>query len=118
MKTSIPRRWVNAAMVFVQERIVSRHARDTQQSRETIYRDARHVSRELQDGQRLREELERRNQELDAEVARLRKLSETSPFEDPDKVAQFAALAQAEGVSLAVARRLLTILQTKPARRR
>jgi len=112
-----PRRLVNAAMVFVQQRCVSRHARDTQQSRETIYRDCRSVSRELQEGQHLRDELERRNQELEAENARLRKLTQSSPFEDPDKVAQFAAMAQAEGVSLPVARRLLTILQARSRRR-
>src|SRR5947208_2384816 len=109
MVASIPRQLVNAAVVFVQQRSVSRHARETRQSRETIYRDARRVSRELEGGPRLREELERRNQELETEIARLRKLAATNPFEDPDKVAQFAATAQAEGVSLPVARRLLTI---------
>lgn len=118
MATSYPRRLVNAAMVFVQQRGVSRYARETEQSRETIYRDYRRVSRELEQGQQLREELERRNQELAAENARLQKLIEVNPFEDPDKVAQFAAMAQAEGVSLAVGRRLLTILQAKSARRR
>jgi hypothetical protein len=118
MATSFPRRWVNAAVVFIQDRAVSRHARQTQQSRETIYRDFRRVSRELEEGRQLRQELERRTQELEAENARLRKLAATNPFEDPDKVAQFAALAQAEGVSIPVARRLLTILQAKPARRR
>lgn len=117
MVTSFPRRWVNAATVFVQDRIVSRHARETHQSRETIYRDARHVSRELEEGQQLRMELQRRTQELEAENARLRKLAGVNPFEDPDKVAQFAALAQAEGVSLPVARRLLTILQASGRRR-
>jgi septal ring factor EnvC (AmiA/AmiB activator) len=117
MVTSFPRRWVNAAMVFVQGRIVSRHARHTGQSRETIYRDARRVSRELEEGQQQRQQLERRTQELGAEIARLRKAAETSPFEDPDKVAQFAAMAQAEGVSLPVAQRLLTILQAKGRRR-
>jgi hypothetical protein len=118
MVSSYPRRWVNAATVFVQERIVSRHARETQQSRESIYRDARQVSRELAEGQQVRKDLERRNQELAAENARLQKLAGVNPFEDPDKVAQFAAMAQAEGVSLPVARRLLTILQAQPARRR
>ena len=118
MVTSFPRRWVNAAVVFVQERIVSQHARETGQSRETIYRNARSVRRELEEGQRMRKELERRAQELEAENARLRKLTESSPFEDPDKVAQFAAMAQAEGVSLPVARRLLTILQAKTGRHR
>jgi hypothetical protein len=115
--TSFPRRWVNAAVVFLQERAVSRHARETEQSRETIYRDFRRVSRELEKGERVRQELERRNQELAAENARLQKLAGVNPFEDPDKVAQFAATAQAEGVSLPVARRLLTILQARGRRR-
>jgi len=118
MVTPFPRRWVNAATVFVQDRIVSRHARQTQQSRETIYRDARHVSRELEEGEQLRKDLQHLTRELEAENARLRKLTGISPFEDPDKVAQFVAMAQAEGVSIPVARRLLTILQAKPARHR
>ena len=117
MVTSFPRRWVNAATVFVQGRIVSQHARETHQSRETIYRDARHVSRELEEGQRLRKELECRKEELEAEVARLRQQAAANPFKDPDKVAEFAATAQAEGVSLPVARRLLTILQASRRRR-
>jgi len=117
MVSSFPRRLVNAATVFVQERMVSQHARETGQSRETIYRDARVVSHELEEGQRLRKELERRTQELEAENARLRKIAGTNPFEDPDKVAQFAAMAQAEGVSLPVAQRLLTILQQSGRRR-
>lgn len=117
MVTSFPRRLANAATVFVQGRIVSRHARETCQSRETIYRDARNVSRELEEGPQVRAELERRVQELEAEIGRLRKLAATSPFEDPDKVAQFAATAQAEGVSLPVAQRLLTILQARKRHR-
>lgn len=117
MVTSFPRRLVNAATVFVQGRIVSQHARETGQSRETIYRDARNMSRELEEGPQLRQDLERRLQELEAENARLRKLKETDPFKDPDKVAQFAAMAQAEGVSLPVAQRLLTILQAGKRRR-
>jgi len=111
MVASYPRRLVNAAKVFVQGRIVSRHARETGQSRETIYRDSRRVSRELEEGQQQRQELERRTQELEAEIGRLRKLAGTNPFQDPDKVAQFTAMAQAEGVSLSVIRQLLTILQ-------
>lgn len=110
---SVPRRLVNAAVVFLQERGVSRHARETEQSRETIYRDSRKVRHELEEGVRVRAEQHCRIQELEAENARLRKLTQSNPFEDPDKVAQFAATAQAEGVSLPVARRLLTILQAR-----
>jgi hypothetical protein len=109
--TLLPNRWVNAAVVFVQQRAVSRHARETEQSRETIYRDARRVAQELQEGQRERRTLERRNQELEAENVRLRQQAGANPFEDQDKVFEFAATAQAEGVSLPVAQRLLTILQ-------
>ena|SRR5688500_17767866 len=118
MATSYPRRLVNAAMVLIQERSVSRYARETQQSRESIYRDFRRVSQQLEEGRQLQEELQRRNQELAAEMARLKQLTETSPFHDPDKVAQYAAMAQAEGVSLPVARRLLTILQANSKHRR
>lgn len=118
MAGSYARRLANAAVVVVKERLVSQHARQTGQSRETIYRDAHKVAGELEAGPQKRAELERRMRELEAEVARLRKQGETSVFEDPDKVAQFAAMAQAEGVSLPVARRLLTILQAKPGSRR
>ena len=111
MATSFPRQLVNAATVFVQERTVSRRARETEQSRETIYRDARQVRCELAEGTRLRHELKLRIQELEVENARLRKQAGANPCEDPDKVAQFAATAQAEGVSLPVTQRLLTILQ-------
>lgn len=111
MAASFPRQLVNAGTVFVQERTVSRRARETQQSRETIYRDARQVRCEFAEGTRLRHELKLRIQELETEIARLRKQGSANPCEDPDKVAQFAATAQAEGVSLPVAQRLLTILQ-------
>lgn len=117
MATSYPRRLVNAAMVLVQQRTVSRYARETQQSREAIYRDFRRLTQQLEEGQQLQEQLEQRNQQLAAENARLKQLTETSPFHDPDKVAQYAAMAQAEGVSLPVARRLLTILQANSKHR-
>jgi DNA-directed RNA polymerase beta' subunit len=111
MAVAFRRRLLNAAVVVREDREVSRYARETEQSRETIYRDFRRVSRELEEGAHQREEQERRIRELEAENARLAKLAGVNPFEDPDKVAQYAAMAQAEGVSLPVARRLLTILQ-------
>lgn len=117
MVASLPRRWVNAAVVLVRKRWVSEHARQTGQSRQTIYRHAADVCRGWEEGPRLQAESQRRIEELEAENARLRKAAGSNPFEDPDKVAQFAAMAQAEGVSLPVARRLLTILQAKPHRR-
>ncbi len=113
----LPHRWVNAAVVFVQLRAVSRHARETKQSRETIYRDAHRIAQQLEEGQHERLALERRNQELEAENVRLQQQVEANPFEDPDKVSEFAATAQAEGVSLPVTKRLLTILQATARRR-
>jgi hypothetical protein len=65
----------------------------------------------------VRQTQEHRIRELEAENARLQKLAGVNPFEDPDKVAQFAATAQAEGVSLPVAQRLLTILQGRKRHR-
>lgn len=118
MVTALPGRWIDAAFVLVRTRLVSEHARRTGQSRQTVYRHAADVCRALEEGPRMQAESQRRIEELEAENARLRKAAETSPFEDPAKVAQFAAMAQAEGVSLPVARRLLTILQAKSGRRR
>jgi hypothetical protein len=116
MVASLPRRWVNAAVVLVRKRMVSGYARESGQCRQMIYRDAAAVCRQLEDARRL-EELEARTRELESENARLRQAAGSNPFEDPEKVAQFAATAQAEGVSLPVARRLLTILQARPRRR-
>jgi hypothetical protein len=65
----------------------------------------------------VREGQERRLRELEAEKSQWQKLAGVNPFEDPDKVAEFAATAQAEGVSLPVAQRLLTILQGRGRRR-
>jgi hypothetical protein len=107
---TLPRRVVNAAVVFVQRRMVCQYAQETEQSRDTIYRDARAVAQELEQAESLRN-LQRRNEELAAEIARLQLAQAANPFTDPDKVAQYAAMAQAEGVSLPVARRLLIILQ-------
>ncbi|MFM9961755.1 MAG: hypothetical protein ACKV2Q_11075 [Planctomycetaceae bacterium] len=71
---ALPQHWVNAAVVFAQQRLVRQYAEQSGQNREAIYRDAH----------RLNEELE---------------------------VAKSAAQAQAEGVSLPVAQRLLKTLR-------
>lgn len=113
---TLPRRVMNAAVVVARQRTVSQYIRETEQCRETVYRDARSVVHELEQAGALRE-LQRRNEELAAEVARLQAQTVVNPFTDPDKVAQYAAMAQAEGVSLPVARRLLTILQASGRRR-
>lgn len=114
---SLPQRWVNAAAVFLRLRLVSQYAELSGQNREAIYRDAHRIKRQLEEGEGLRSELQSQVEQLTAENAELRRQSERNPFTNPDKVAQYAAQAQAEGVSLPVAQRLLKILQqTRPPR--
>ena len=108
---SLPQRWVNAAIVFAHQRLVSEYAEQSQQNREAIYRDARRVKQQLEEGESRQAELHRQVEKLQAEIAQLRQQAEYNPFTDPDKVAQYAAQSQAEGVSLPVAQRLLKILQ-------
>lgn len=109
--TSLPQRWINAAVVFLQQRRVSQYAEQSEQNREAIYRDARQVKQQLEDSESRQAQLQTQMQQLQAENARLRQQAQVSPFEDPDNVARYAAQAQAEGVSLPVAQRLLKILQ-------
>ena len=108
---SLPQRWVNAAVVFVHQRLVSQYAEQSQQNREAIYRDARRVRQQLEESESLQTKLQNRVENLETENGQLREQAEYNPFVDPDKVAQYAAQAQAEGVSLPVAQRLLKNLQ-------
>ena len=114
---SLPQRWINAAAVFVRLRLVSQYAEASGQNREAIHRDAHRVKQELEKGAAVRSELQSEVEKLTTENAQFRQQTEFNPFTDPDKVAQYAAQAQAEGVSLPVAQRLLKILQqTRPHR--
>lgn len=114
---SLPHRWVNAAAVFLRLRLVSQYAELSGQNREAIYRDAHRVKQQLEDGEGLRSQLQNQVETLRSENAGLRRQIERTPFTDPDKVVRYAAQAQAEGVSLPVAQRLLKILQqTRPHR--
>ena len=108
---SLPQRWVNAAVVFVHQRLVSQYAEQSQQNREAIYRDARRVKQQLEESESLQTKLQNRVENLQTEIGQLKEQAEYNPFVDPDKVAQYAAQAQAEGVSLPVAQRLLKNLQ-------
>ncbi len=108
---SLPQRWMNAAVVFVHQRLVSQYAEQSQQNREAIYRDARRVRQLLEEGESQQAELQHQVEKLQAENSQLRQQAEYNPFVDPDKVNKYAVQAQAEGVSLPVAQRLLKILQ-------
>ena len=114
---SLPQRWINAAVVFLHQRLVTQYAEQSQQNREAIYRDAHRVKQQLEEGELLQIEQQSQVEKLQAENDQLRKQAEYNPFEDPNKVAQYAAQAQAEGVSLPVAQRLLKILQRTGPRR-
>jgi uncharacterized protein YlxW (UPF0749 family) len=112
---SLPQTWVNAAFVFIRQRLVSQYAEQSGQNREAIYRDARRIKLELEEGQSRENELQAQIELLQAENAELRQQAQQGPFTDPDQVAKYAAQAQAEGVSLPVAQRLLkTLRRTRP----
>ena len=108
---SLSQRVVNAAVVFVHQRQVSQHARQTQQNREAIYRDAHRVKNQLEESESQQRNLQAQIEQLQAKIDQFRQREAYNPFVDPDKVAKYAAQAQAEGVSLPVAQRLLKILQ-------
>ena len=114
---SLPQRWINAAIVFIHQRLVSQYAEESQQHREAIYRDAHAVKQQLEEGESRQAKLQEQIETLQSENAQLRQQTEYNPFVDPDKVARYATQAQAEGVSLPVAQRLLKTLQrTRPRR--
>jgi hypothetical protein len=97
---------------------VTTMAKDREQSRQSLYREAETVV-EAVDGaaaqaqiDELKRELAKRQAEVQALETRLKHAVEITA----DKQQEFATVAQAEGVSLSVARRLLRVM-TGPRRR-
>jgi hypothetical protein len=91
---------------------VTRMAKDRERSRQSLYREAEQVVESV-DGavaqaqiDDLKRQLDERQAEVDALRERLRHAVEIAP----DKQHEFATVAQAEGVSLGVARRLLRVM--------
>jgi hypothetical protein len=91
---------------------VTRMAKDRERSRQSLYREAEQVVESV-DGavaqaqiDDLKRQLDERQAEVDALRERLRHAVEITP----DKQHEFATVAQAEGVSLGVARRLLRVM--------
>jgi hypothetical protein len=91
---------------------VTRMAKDRERSRQSLYREAEQVVESV-DGavaqaqiDDLKRQLDERQAEGDALRERLRHAVEITP----DKQHEFATVAQAEGVSLGVARRLLRVM--------
>jgi hypothetical protein len=87
-------------------------AQDREQSRQSLYREAQQVAHAV-DGaaaQARIDELKRQLAEQRAEVQALQVRLKHAVEITPDTQHEFATLAQAEGVSLSVARRLLRVV--------
>ena len=96
---------------------VTEMAQDREQSRQSLYREAEQVV-EAVDGAAARariEDLQRQLAEQRAEVQTLQGRLKGAIEMTPDKQHEFATVAQAEGVSLSVARRLLRVVQGSKA---
>ena len=117
---TIPQRIAGAfAVLCGQYGDVTAMAKDREQSRQSLYRETAQVV-EAVDGTAARaqiEDLRRRLAERQAEVKALETRLKHAVEITPDKQHEFATVAQAEGVSLSVARRLLRVM-TGPRRSR
>ena len=111
---TIPQRIASAFAVFCgQYGDVTKMADDREQSRQSLYREAQQVSNAV-DGAAAQArigELERQLAERHAEVQALQGRLRHAVEITPDKQHEFATIAQAEGVSLSVARRLLRVVE-------
>src|SRR3954454_15320868 len=100
------------AVLCVQYGDVTEMAQDREQSRPALYREAQQVA-EAVDGaaaQARIDELQRQLAEQRAEIQALQERLQHSVEITPDKQHEFATVAQAEEVSLSVARRLLRVV--------
>jgi hypothetical protein len=91
---------------------VTAMAKDRDQSRQSLYREAEEVIEAVESAVHTAsvEELRRRLADQEAENRALRTRLERAVEITRDKQDEFAAVAQAEGVSLGVARRLLQVV--------
>jgi uncharacterized coiled-coil protein SlyX len=111
---TIPQRIASAfAVLSGQYGDVTKLAKDRERSRQSLYREAEQVA-EAVDGaaaQARIDELQRQLAEQRAEVQALRERLKRTVEITPDTQEEFATVAQAEGVSLSVARRLLRVVE-------
>src|SRR3954469_17720054 len=91
---------------------VTEMAKDRGRSRQSLYREAEQVveSADGAEAQAQIDELKRHLDERQAEVNALKERLRHAVEITPDKQHEFATVAQAEGVSLSVARRLLRVV--------
>src|SRR4051812_39486880 len=115
--STIPQRIASAfAVLCGRYGDVTAMAQGRDQSRQSLYREAEQVVEAVdgaaaQAAQSRIDELERQLAEQRAEVQALQGRLKRSVETTPDKQHEFATVAQADGVSLSVARRLLRVLQ-------
>ena len=112
--STIPQRIASAfAVLCGQYGDVTKMAEDREQSRQSLYREAHQVA-EAVDGTTAQvqiEELQRQLADRQAEVKALEARLKLTVELTPDRQQEFAIVAQAEGVSLSVARRLLQVMK-------
>lgn len=112
--STIPQRIASAfAVLCGQYGDVTKMAEDREQSRQSLYREAHQVAEAVDDitAQVQIEELQRQLADRQAEVKALEARLKHTVELTPDKQHEFAIVAQAEGVSLSVARRLLQVMK-------
>ena len=111
---TIPQRIASAFAVFCgQYGDVTEMAKGREQSRQSLYREAEQVA-DAVDGtaaQARNDEQQQQIVELRAEIQALQERLKHAVEITPDKQHEFAAVAQAEGVSLNVARRLFQVVE-------
>jgi hypothetical protein len=110
---TIPQRIASAfAVLCGQYGDVTRMAHDREQSRQSLYREAQHVAEAVggAGAQAQIEDLQRQLAERQAVVKALQARLNRAVEITPDTQHEFATVAQAEGVSLSVARRLLQVM--------
>lgn len=109
----LPQRLASASVVFLGHHgDITQHAQQRHVSRQCLYREAHSVLRDL-DPSHHRQALARLQQQIADLQTQVSQLQAQRPFRvliDTDMQAEFATTAQAEGVSLPVAQRLLAVL--------
>jgi hypothetical protein len=110
---TIPQRIASAfAVLCGQYGDVTKMAQDREQSRQSLYREAEQVANVV-DGTAIQariDDLQRQLTQRQAEVQVLQERLQHAVEITAEKQHEFAAVAQAEGVSLSVARRLLHVV--------
>jgi hypothetical protein len=110
---TIPQRIASAfAVLCGQYGDVTKLADDREQSRQSLYREAEQVANAV-DGAAAQARIDALQQEVAQQRAEVQALQERLKHAveiTPDKQHEFATVAQAEGVSLSVARRLLRVV--------